>query len=514
MLEVKRLFFNTIFNVISKAAVAVIGFFIIPFMVGTLGEAKYGLWILIASIFSYRNTLTLGLNSSVNRYIPIYLVQSDKVKINKVIFSAFIYLLAVSFILLLITVSFFLFFEKIFSISPNLLDDGKNLILIIGFGFALAMPFHLFSGILSGLQRYDIISFSVLCVTLLRTFSIIILLNHSSNILVLGFVFIFCEILIGFIQLHYSKKLLSDFSMAHAKFDFGILKEMLFYGINTILYIFATAILCKSSDILIGIFIGTPEVAKYYVVIVIILVLSMFVESFSAAIKPLISDLDAKGHQDRIKQIALFYQKCVLVFILPVILFLVFFGKNFLQIWLSNKFKDYKQLYIVLVILVIGHFFRLIQYTNFMVLVGKGLHRLFGVFAVFMAVISICLSVFSLAFTDSGIIGVALSNSIALILVSGLILPFYFNYKMNFTYIDKLKNVWTPALLSLLPFLLISVLVKLIIVFNTWLNMMTFLFIFTVVIVLSIWTIAFSKEEKKIFYNIFAEKSGRANGKN
>ena len=68
---------NTIFNMATFAVEAVVNFFLISFFLGQLGEERYGIWALIGSIFQYRRMLTLGLNSAVNRYIPVYLAKGD-----------------------------------------------------------------------------------------------------------------------------------------------------------------------------------------------------------------------------------------------------------------------------------------------------------------------------------------------------------------------------------------------------------------------------------------------------
>jgi hypothetical protein len=53
----KRLIHNTIFNVVTLVSGAIITFFLIRFFLAQLGESRYGVWVLIGSIFPDFNTL-------------------------------------------------------------------------------------------------------------------------------------------------------------------------------------------------------------------------------------------------------------------------------------------------------------------------------------------------------------------------------------------------------------------------------------------------------------------------
>jgi len=90
---------NTILNLLNQARTVTINFVMIGFFLDMLGEELDGVWILIGAIFSYRSIISMGLNSGVNRHIPIYLAHKDHRGIRKVISTAFAYYLLPSSIL-------------------------------------------------------------------------------------------------------------------------------------------------------------------------------------------------------------------------------------------------------------------------------------------------------------------------------------------------------------------------------------------------------------------------------
>ena len=73
----KRLVLNTLCNVLTAVGNSLVAFFIVRVFLGHLGEARYGIWVLVGSVFRYRYILSLGLNSAINRYVPVYQAKGD-----------------------------------------------------------------------------------------------------------------------------------------------------------------------------------------------------------------------------------------------------------------------------------------------------------------------------------------------------------------------------------------------------------------------------------------------------
>jgi O-antigen/teichoic acid export membrane protein len=443
----------------------------IPFFIRTLGKERYGIWILIASIFAYRNTLNLGLNSAINRYIPVFLAKNDRDSVQKVVSVSMLYLYSTSIILAALTLVAYRYVEIWFSIPFDLIGVSKTLILIVGFCFVLIMPLQMYNGVLSGLQRYDIISIGTVIPIIIRTVVLILLLSRGYGLLTMGLVFGICEIIIRIFQVVFTVKLLPHISiLPTTKIDFALLWQMLHYGTNTLLYIVGAGIVCKASSIIIGIFLSPADITNYYVASAGVLVLGAFIESFMAAIKPAISDLDARNKEAAIRQLIFSIQKYALILLIPSFFFFLIMGRDFLLVWIG---ADFKNMYLILVILSISHFLRLFQYGNFLVLVGKGQHKIFGLLAVLMAVCAIMLAVVFVKIFKLGLVGIALSNLIPMSLIYGLILPIYFNYKMNIFFTDYVHRIWRPALICCTPSLLFMGVWKYCHSPGTWLHIAT-----------------------------------------
>ncbi|MFC1792582.1 lipopolysaccharide biosynthesis protein [Planctomycetota bacterium] len=454
----KRLIHNTIFNVITLVSGAAITFFLIRFFLSQLGESKYGVWVLIGSIFQYRRLLDMGMNSSIDRYIPVNLARRDEDAIQRVISTSLFFFTALAVVLGLMTLLLYDNFGAWFAIAPDMVGAAAVLILIVGSSFVLSMPLQVSSALLCGLQRYDILNLTELLMLFLRTFLVVILLGQGYGLLTMGLIYGASEVIVKFAQFIYVRKLLPDVSISIKSIDFKLLKEMLAYGINTCLYRTGGLLILKATDLVIAIYIGTAEVSQFAVAIAGILLLSQLLRAFATAIKPAVSDLDARDEHSHVREISFLMQKYSLLLIIPAACFLIVMGKEFLHVWIGEKFQDpsaVNSLGTVLAILTVGHCLRLAQYSNFLVLVGKGDHKIFGLLAIVTGLFCISTSIISVKVFNLGLIGIAWSNSVPMALMSGIVLPIYFNRKMKISTRETIVRIWWPALLGSTPTVII-----------------------------------------------------------
>jgi len=445
---------NTLFNLLMLMSNAIIGFLLIGFFLGRLGQARYGVWVLIGDLFRYRMLLGLGLNSAINRRIPMYVARDDEEGIRKVVSTALFFFSIIAVVLVLLSVLFAVKIGDWFAIEPELVRTASVLTLVVGIGFAASTPLQLTTAVLSGLQRYDMVSITTVVVLTVRTVLTIVLLLRGYGLVTLGLIYGISEIVARGVQHVLARKLLPAGYISWRNVDGVLLKEMLFYGMNTFLYAMGALIIYRASATITGIFLGTSQVAQLYAAAAGLLLLSEFVQAFTAAIKPAVSDLDARDDQSRVKQIAFLTQKYSLLILVPAACFLIVMGREFLTVWVGAKFNDpaiIQSMATVLAILTAGYCLILSQHSNFLVLAGRGEHKVFGILTAVEAVLCVSGAVVSVKVLGWGLEGIAWSNFVPMALVAGLILPIYFNRKMKISAWDSIRHVWWPAVLGCIP---------------------------------------------------------------
>ena len=506
----KRLVHNTFFNVAALVSNAVISFFLIRFFLSRFGEAQYGVWLLIGgSIFRYAPLLSVGFNSSINRYIPLFMAKNDDDGVQRVINTSLFFFIALAVILVIISLVVSYNIGSWFAIEPQLVRAAGILVLIVGFCSAFAMPLQSSTAILSGLQRYDIVNLVMLAVLALRTILVVILLQQGYGLLTTGALFGLSEIVMRVIHSVFVKKLLPATSLSLAKIDLQLLKEMLAYGINTFMYAMGAIIIYYASNLIIGIFIGTAQISQFAIATAGVLLLSQLLQAFTAAIKPAVSDLDARNDAAAVKEIAFLTQKYSLLLIIPGGCFLIAMGREFLHVWVSDQFKDpsvINGMAVILTILTVGHCLRLAQHSNFLVLVGRGQHKIFGILTALTALFCVLASILSVKVFKWGLLGIAWSNFLPMALTSVLILPIYFNRKMRISALESFRNVWQPALLGSLPAVAMICIWKYVAAPDSWLEIVGVVVAAMVLIVIGGWFLSLKEVEKKRFVKIALRK--------
>ena len=502
----KRLIHNTVFNMAALVSNALIGFFLIRFFLGQLGEVRCGVWFLIAgSVFRYAALLSMGLNSSINRYIPVYLAKNDEDGVRRVISTSFFFFLFVGVVLALSSVVIYYNVGSWFAIEPDLVEKAAVLVLVVGFSFAFAMPLQPATAILSGLQRFDVINLAMMATLLVRTILLIVLLLRGYGLLTMGLVFGASEVLLRALHFFFVRKFLTTVSLSLTNMDFELLWEMLGYGINTFMYAAGAIVIYKASSIIIGIFLGTEQVCQFEFAAAGFLLLTQFLQAFTAAIKPAVSDLDARDDHLRVKEISFLTQKYSLLMIIPSGYFLVAMGRDFLWVWVGGKFAApgaIDTMGTVMALLTVGYCLLLAQHSNFLVLVGRGQHRIFGILTALTALVCVSAAIISVKVLNLGLLGIAWSNLLPMVFVFGVVMPIYFNRKMQISAVESIHHVWQPALLGSLPAVVLLTAWKYLAPPDSWFEILGVVVAAAALTLLSSWFLSLKKIERERFAHV------------
>jgi O-antigen/teichoic acid export membrane protein len=502
---------NTFFNLLMLMSNAIVGFLLVRFFLGRFGEARYGVWVLIGELFRYRMMLGLGLNSAINRRIPMYLAKDDDEGIRKVVSTALFFFTMVAVVLVLLSILFALKIGDWFTIDPELVRTASVLTLVVGIGFAASTPLQLTTAVLSGLQRYDMVSITTVVVLAIRTVVTVVLLLHGYGLLTLGLIYGLSEIVARGVQHILARRLLPIGYLSWKNVDRVLLKEMLFYGMNTFLYAIGALIIFRASVMIAGIYLPSSAVSQLWISVQALLLMSEFVQAFTTSIKPAVSDLDTRDDQTRVRQIAFLTQKYSLLIIIPAGTFLILMGREFLTLYVGAKIKDpavLQSMATLMAILTIGYCILLSQHSNYLVLSGRGEHRVFGILTVVEAGLCVFVAVYFVKVLGWGLQGIAWSNLVPMGLVAGIILPIYFNRKMKISAWDSIRHVWWPAILGSVPSIAILILWKHLSPPDSWRELFAAVAVTGATTVVFSWFVSLENTERTRLLRVFCR--GRA----
>jgi len=447
-----RITINTVANISGYLVISIFGFVLAPFLLHYLGKSTYGVWVLIGSAFTYANLLSLGLNSAVDRWIPIYVAKKRPSEVNYVISSAFFVYSFSALILALIVIILVIWFPLWFDIEdPSIQTTSRAAICIVGFGFVITLITNMFPATLSGFQRQDLIMFTEMLLVILRTLLIFVLLPLGYGLIFVASIFSSVAVGRAGILALLAHREFPNLRVSFALVRISLLRTMFGYSFNTFLFMCGELIRGQTALILVGILLGSAAVPEYSLPYLVTVLMSSIVLSLSKALKPATSHLQALERLTEIKNLYLKITKYALLFIIPSTVLILVYGKPFLEIWLGNNAAGINPN--VLTALAIGAGIRVWHFPGFLIAMGMGYHRLFGLFTIGNGVTSVILSFLIFYIYDLGVLGIAIAFCLSDIVFSLVLMTPYCCRIIGISLRHELKYSFVPACCAMIPFL-------------------------------------------------------------
>ena len=166
----------------------VITFFLSPFVVHRLGDAAYGVWVLIASLTGYLGLLDMGVRAAVTRYIPNFHTQGEHEESSRIVSSALALFAAAGLIAILLCCSVAFFALQYLHIPMHLWNGARIVLVLAGVSVALSLISGVFGGVVIGLQRFDLYNGVGTAAFVLRSVAIVLVLLHGYGLVALAVV--------------------------------------------------------------------------------------------------------------------------------------------------------------------------------------------------------------------------------------------------------------------------------------------------------------------------------------
>ncbi len=419
---------NALFSVVSSLLPLLLSFIFWPYIVGSLGEASYGVFALVSSVVGYFALLDLGLGNAVVKYVAEYTGKEDRERTGEVIgVAASVFMVAgLIGVILILTIAKALA-TQLLKIPPELVTVAYHAFCIASLGFFLTMQLTLFTSITNGLNRYDISSCLTAILGVLSTVGAVLLLWMGFRLIHLVAFNVVALLLILLVASVIVRRLLPREIHFRFRLKKDTLKPILHFGMYTMLSRVTDVISRQVNLLVIGALIGVDSVTYYYIPATILNRLTNLIGRTGMVVFPAISELQGQNRPDTIRDLYLTSTRIILSFSTAFTVSLLVFGIRFLKLWMSPEFAEHSGL--VLVLITLGVFMN--QWSNIPTHVVNGLGRpkISGLTAISYALLFLILMIPGAIY--GGIIGVAIAQLLATVVV----IPFFICY-VNCTVLD------------------------------------------------------------------------------
>jgi len=427
-------------------ASAVISFFLMPYILGKVGQAALGIWILVGSFSGYLGLFDFGIGYAVVRYVARFQRTGEPDRRNEVVATAF-YLAAILSIFVVVATLFIMYNAvSLFNIPQELASSSRWVILLVGVTIAVGFPLSVFSEALSGgLWRFDLFNIVALFMAVARVGLTVLFLELGWGLIGLGLAALIVSAGGYLWRAGMLFRLLPDLSIHPRLFSYKIIRMVGGYSFFSFILVLSGRIAFYSDSFIVGYFKGVVEVAVFGIAVKLTEYLRQLIFTMTRLFSPVAARYDPDADRASLKRLFYDGSRLNLLFSLPLSVVLFFWGGTLVRLWVGDDF-GYSE--VILRILLLGHVLSFTQGIGGEILLGVGRHRTFAVLSLAGAVINIGLSIILIG--PMGLSGVAWGTTIPLALLSLGYVPAATLKLVGGSPVEFLRRVIWPAVLAVL----------------------------------------------------------------
>lgn len=385
------------FSILAK----IVAFFNVVYLTRMLSVVEYGLFVSMFSIFGIILTFTsLGLNSSMLKFIPHYKIKKQYGKIRSVLISIlqFEFIMRFGVFIILIFISPWLA-EHYFKTDSTFLFRWFSILLITELMYRNLKPFYksFKNTIMLGLMEFIIPVLYGIC--------FIIFFRISNGVMVPVISYLLVSFIISIVFSLVALKTFDIFKYQSVNKK-KIFKKMLIFGIPLVVANTGGVFISFFDTIMLTSLSTLDQVGIYNITLSSALILSFMFNALSITLIPTVSELNAVNKQKDIFNGLKKIYKYSIMFLIPIVLIGVLLAKPVLSFVYGN---EYGVGYWAFRILLVGMIFVVLNNYNTRVLIGTGKTMVIAKITWFSAILNIILNIPFIYYW--GIIGAAIATS-------------------------------------------------------------------------------------------------------
>jgi O-antigen/teichoic acid export membrane protein len=361
---------NTLFNFLGRFWALVVAFLLTPYIVSKLGLQAYGVWALVLVITSYLGLLDFGVGTAFVKYVAEHEARQDYVALNTFVSTGFAFYLAMSSVIIAFALVFGSVILRLLKIPPELMDSAWFVLVVAATILAFSNAFSVFQGVITGLQRLDVLNIITLVVSVPDIIGTILFLQLGYGLrgLIVNEVIVF--ILTTILLVTTAFRLLPGLQLRPVLCTFTSLRRLVSYGLKVQISQLADLASSQMNKLLIGYFLGLSSVSLYELGSKAVLTGKRLSLVMASAILPAASEIEARQDEETLRRLYIRGSKYLVLIAAPLMLFLLAGAPALIRTWLG---PGYTASVLVIQFLSLGHLVHLL--TGVGTAIAKGIGR-------------------------------------------------------------------------------------------------------------------------------------------
>jgi O-antigen/teichoic acid export membrane protein len=439
---------NVLFNWFGTITSMAVGFFLSPFILHRLGNIAYGVWVLAVSVVGYLSLLDLGMQRSILRFVSQGHTKQDHQGASEAISAALWVRLQISVLALLLSVGLAIVFPHLFKIPADLANDARKAILLIGATTAVTMSVGVAGGVLSALNRYDLLNYVSLAQSAVRVIGVIVVLRQGHGIVAIAVCEFIATVVGNLLMVVVARRLYPELRVRVARPQKETLRKIWSYSSYTFLITIAVQLVYQTDNMVVGAFVSTAAVTFYSIANSLCRYAGQVIGSMDSTFMPAASTYEAAGNKEGLLMLYKNGTRAMIMVSMPMVITLIIRGPSFIGLWMGPQYSHSSGT--VLIILCIALFFSYANRTAAAISLGVEKHKTVAKWAIGEGVSNLVLSVILVHWY--GIYGVAFGTLVPNLIVQLGFWPRYISKLVGLSSFEVIWNVWGPMVLASIPF--------------------------------------------------------------
>jgi O-antigen/teichoic acid export membrane protein len=339
MFTIKRLASGVLIGWAATFSSILIGLFMSPFLIHHLGVAGYGVWILIQSAVSYMYVMDLGLRTTVVRFSARAQARGDHEEVSRVVGAAIWVRVWTAALVMSIAYTLAAFLPHLFKIDAAYYTAARIALALAGTTLASTLVFSVFSAVLSGLGRFDVLGLLELAQITLTSLGLVPIMRAGHGIIAMA-VWQFAVVLtLNIVTAILCFRIYPQLRFGFSKPEPELLRSLWSLGVYVLLYNGAGQLILYTDNIVVGVFVAAAAVSYYAVAAKMVEYLRQTSFAILKFFMPLASSFEANNQFDRLQQLNIRGTQAVMLVTLPIAVTLFFRGGTFFRLWISPDFS-------------------------------------------------------------------------------------------------------------------------------------------------------------------------------
>lgn len=386
----------------------VLGLVMLPFNVSHLGPAAYGLWILTASITVHFSILNLGYGGAMVKFVAQYRAHRSVQALNEIASTLFFVFLAAGAAAYLVAIAIAFNIDAVFRLTPEQVEVGKVLLLLIAVPVAMNFPFSVYGGIVSGFQRFHANSVVAIASSIIVAAVNVAVLSAGYGLITLVAATTTIRVIVYFVYRWNARRIYPALRISWSLVRRERLREVTGFSLYAFVIDWANKLNYQVDTIIIGAFLGAVPVAVFTAASRIIMGTQTLTNQLNGVLFPLVVDSDASRREARLQRILLEGTQLSLLMVLSLGVGLVVLAEPLIAAWVGPEMLGSVP---VLQVLAIAVVVRVGNGTATTLLKGAGGHKMLATVNLGAGIVNVALSI--VLVLSIGLAGVAVATLVA-----------------------------------------------------------------------------------------------------